>query len=216
MTFMYEGVTISKPLHTKVMGKESEHLEIREGRMKLLPRSETIVRFPVESKSNLTEDVLERREIVPGVYVARSLVKIVKGYALTSVLNTTEEEVELGEPTVQVMELENAGSIPEGSESPIRNRYEEVLSKLRVAHLSKEERSLEEICFEYQGVFFLPGDRLSCTGTAKHTIHLEPGTVPTNTCPYRLPESQKAEVDRQVSNLLKEGIIEESTSHGIA
>ena len=33
-----------------------------------------------------------------------------------------------------------------------------------------------------------------------------------NTRPYRLPESQKAEVERQVSNLLKEGIIEERTS----
>ena len=87
------------------------------------------------------------------------------------------------------------------------------MSKLRLDHLSEEEvRSREEICFEYQDVFFFSGDRLSCTGTVKHTIHLEPGTIPMNSRPYRLPKSQKAEIDRQVSNLLKEGIIEESTS----
>ena len=76
----------------------------------------------------------------------------------------------------------------------------------------EEKKSLEEICFEYQDVFFLPGDRLSCTGAMKHVIHSEPGTVPINTRPYRLPESQKAEVGRQVTNLLKEGITEESNS----
>jgi hypothetical protein len=46
----------------------------------------------------------------------------------------------------------------------------------------------------------------------KNAIHLEPGTVPINTCPYRLPESQRKGIDRQVTNLLEEGIIIESNS----
>jgi hypothetical protein len=80
-------------------------------------------------------------------------------------------------------------------------------------HLNTEERKgLEEICFDYQDVFFLPGDRLSCTSAAEHTIHLEPGTTPINTRPYRLPESQRQEIDRQVTRLLEDGIITESTS----
>ena len=83
--------------------------------MKLLPRSETIVRLPVEEENNLVEGVIDRREIVPGVYLAGSIVRIVNGYALTSISNTTEEEVELGEPTVQITELETANLIPEGS-----------------------------------------------------------------------------------------------------
>jgi hypothetical protein len=88
-----------------------------------------------------------------------------------------------------------------------------VLSKLRTEHLNKEERkSLKDICFEYQDVFFLLGDQLSCTTTVKHTIHLETGTVPINTHPYRLPESQTAEIDKQVTNLLKGVIIVQSSS----
>jgi hypothetical protein len=41
---------------------------------------------------------------------------------------------------------------------------------------------------------------------------LTPGTTPINTRPYRLPEAQKQETDKQVTQLLKEGIIEESDS----
>ena len=56
-------------------------------------------------------------------------------------------------------------------------------------------------------MFFLPGDKLSCTNAAKHAIQLEPGVTPINIRPYRLPESQKEVVDRQVKQLLEDGII---------
>jgi hypothetical protein len=41
---------------------------------------------------------------------------------------------------------------------------------------------------------------------------LVPGTVPINTKPYRLPEAQKAETEKQVTKLANENIIEESSS----
>jgi hypothetical protein len=71
---------------------------------------------------------------------------------------------------------------------------------------------MENTCREYQEVFHLSGDKLSCTSAVKHSINTVPGTSPINTRPYRLPEAQKAEVDRQVNKLIKEGIIEESNS----
>jgi hypothetical protein len=67
---------------------------------------------------------------------------------------------------------------------------------------------MEGTCRDYHCIFYLPGDTLSCTTTAKHSISVIPGTSPINTRPYRLPESQKAEVDR----LLKEGVITESNT----
>jgi len=83
---------------------------------------------------------------------------------------------------------------------------------LRIDHLNEEEkRSLLELCFDYQDVSYLPGDKLSSTSAAQHTITLEAGVNPINTRPYRLPESQKEEVDRQVK-LLKERIIVKSDS----
>jgi hypothetical protein len=44
ITFAYEGVTVVKPLCNKPMGDEPRNLELREGRLKLLHRSETITR----------------------------------------------------------------------------------------------------------------------------------------------------------------------------
>ena len=94
-----------------------------------------------------------------------------------------------------------------------QSRGERVIAKLRTDHLNSEEnKSLHELCFDYQDMFFLPGDKLSCTNMARHTIQLEPGVIPINTRPYRLPESQKGEVHRQVKELLEDRIIAKSDS----
>jgi len=93
------------------------------------------------------------------------------------------------------------------------SRGERVIAKLRDDHLNEEEKKLlREICFEYQDVFYLPGDILSCTNADKHTIQLEPGVTPINTGPYRLPESQKEDIDRQVKQLVEDGIVTPSES----
>ena len=48
-----------------------------------------------------------------------------------------------------------------------------MIASLREDELNEEEKkSLREICFKYQDVFYLPGDKLSCTNAAKHTIFI--------------------------------------------
>jgi hypothetical protein len=80
-------------------------------------------------------------------------------------------------------------------------------------HLNTEERKLlVQTCLDYQDIFYLPGDKLSSTDAARHTLNVEPGTEPKNTRPYRLPETQMSEVSKQVTKLLRDGIIEESIS----
>jgi len=61
-------------------------------------------------------------------------------------------------------------------------------------------------------VFFLPGYKLSCKNAARHAIQLQLGVTPINTRPYRLPESQREETDRQVKQLIEDGIIAKSDS----
>jgi hypothetical protein len=104
-----------------------------------------------------------------------------------------------------------------GAISPIEMKHEqnrgEVLRNLRLDHLNLEEKKvIENACRDYQDIFYLNVDKLSCTNAIKHAINVVPGTSPMNTRPYRLPEAQKAEVDRQVTKLLREGIIVESNS----
>jgi hypothetical protein len=91
-----------------------------------------------------------------------------------------------------------------------QSRLQKVIANLRLDHLNSEEkRVIENTCRDYRDIFYLKGDRLSCTNAVKHSINVIPGTSPINTRPYRLPEAQKREVDTQVTKLLQEGIITE-------
>ena len=72
--------------------------------------------------------------------------------------------------------------------------------------MNEERRDNEKTCLDYQNIFHLPGEILSSTKVVKHEIRLEPGAEPVNIRPYRLPESQKSEVRRQVEELKKWGL----------
>jgi hypothetical protein len=99
----------------------------------------------------------------------------------------------------------------------VQSLEEKVLVNLRLGHLNSEERRvIENTCRNYQGIFYLKGDRLSCTNAIKYSINLIPGTSLINTRTYRLPEAQEREVDTQVSELLQDGIITESKSPWIS
>ena len=134
LIFTYEGATVIKSLSNQSPRSEVVNPKINEGRVRLLPRSETIVRLPVEEEFTSTEGLIDNRELLPGVYLARSLVRVVNGCALTSVLSTTEEEVNLLEP----VEVEVTDRTQESPVEQNKNRYEKILSKLRMEHLSKK------------------------------------------------------------------------------
>ena len=115
------------------------------------------MRVPVNSGSGFTEGLIERKELIPGVYLAESLVTVRDGYALTGVLNTREEEVLIPISAVKVTRLEGEleATSPGGLEETGQGRYETLLTKLRTELLNTEEKKgLEEICFEYQGRLF--------------------------------------------------------------
>jgi hypothetical protein len=132
---------------------------------------------------------------------------------MTSILNTNDTEVDVQEPLVELDEFDSAWDRSCSTEFEYQDREKGILTQLRVEHLNMEERKLLiHACSNYQDIFYLPGDKLSSTGAVRHSISVEPGTQPINTRPYRLPETQKMEVDKQVKKLLQEGIIEESNS----
>ena len=145
--------------------------------------------------SHIGEGLVERAEIASGVYLADSLVKVNNGHIITSILNNTEQDVELPYPVVKVAELRDhdvgetisigVAEQEKDRNDPGQSRGERVVAKLRTDHLNSEEKkSLHELCFDCQDVFFLLGDKLSCTNAARHAIQLEPGVTPINIRPY--------------------------------
>lgn len=196
------------PINTGGQAREVRRLE-------LPGRTEIVVRLPVEGTTRDNDGLTEKRVIQEGLYLAGAVTKVQSGYAITSIVNTTDENVEIEEPVLKVTEIE-PGTPTEPPNDSSTGRYldrsEEVLKRLRLEHLNREERKeIEKTCLDYQDIFHLPGEKVSCTPVVKHEIRLEPGTEPINSRPYRLPESQKQEVRRQVEEL-EGGIIAESTS----
>jgi hypothetical protein len=91
----------------------------------------------------------------------------VDGYALTSVLNTTEVETEVPEPVVELDEVEPEWEKCCSAEFGPLDREGNILSQLRLEHLNSEERkALIAVCSDFADIFYLPGDKLTSTGAA--------------------------------------------------
>ena len=97
----------------------------------------------------------------------------------------------------------------------VASRLSRLREQLRTDHLNDEERvSLVKICQEYNDIFHLSGDKLICTTAAEHAIP-SPTIDPIraiNTKSYRIPDIHKEEVKNQIDQMLKDDIIQPSTS----
>lgn len=76
---------------------------------------------------------------------------------------------------------------------------------------NEEKESLIQICHEYNDVFYIEGDSLTYTGAVTHKIPTN-SPFPVNAKTYRYPHIHKEEVDRQISNMLDQNIIQPSSS----
>ncbi|CAN6166061.1 unnamed protein product [Urochloa humidicola] len=75
-------------------------------------------------------------------------------------------------------------------------------------HIPAEIQSLIE---EFAGLFEVPSE-LPPSRSCDHSIPLVEGAVPVNVRPYRFAPALKDEIERQVSEMLKQGIIQKSNS----
>jgi len=156
-------------------------------------------------------------------YLAEALTEGVDGYCVTSIVNTSEEDVTIEPSFVELEEVENdcdnSVLIIFASVNENDNRLYKLRNELWIEHLNSEEKvSLIKICEEYNDVFYLPEDKLTFTTTAEHAI-LTPSIEPErgiSSKPYRIPEVHREEVRRRTYQMLRDGIIEHSTSHWIS
>jgi hypothetical protein len=117
--------------------KGTHHVKI--GRIKLSPRSEIVVRVPVAPGSPLI-GMVNKCKLQEGVMLAASLTQAADGYAMTSILNTNEAEIEVQEPVVELEEIETGWDRCCSTELEPQGREKAILSQLRSEHLNAEER----------------------------------------------------------------------------
>jgi len=66
---------------------------------------------------------------------------------------------------------------------------------------------LTKLCTEYRDIFGLETENISANNFYKQKLRLKDKT-PVYIKNYRMPESQKPEIQRQVDKLIKDGIVE--------
>lgn len=192
--------------------------------VRLKPRTETIV--AVEVDKPLKEGIIEKQEVKPNILVASSLTKVDNYVGLVSMINLTEATVEFQCPVLQIHEVEEPKRVEQGDNSPQvmtlkqkektsseKPRIQRVAEILRLGHLSKEDKeTITAICGAYSDIFYLEGDKLTHTNLVQHRIRTPVDQPPINVRPYRIPEAHKEEVEKQISKMLNEDIIQESMS----
>lgn len=89
-----------------------------------------------------------------------------------------------------------------------------VVKHLKIDHLRKKEKQpISNLCDECRDIFYLLADKLTGTTRVKHEITpIKKYHPPMDVRPYRIPQTLKPEVDRQVQKMLDEEIIRHGTS----
>jgi hypothetical protein len=78
-------------------------------------------------------------------------------------------------------------------------------------HAASTDDLLSALLDEFTDVFAKPRGLPPARG-CDHRIHLLPGTAPIAVRPYRYPQLQKDEIERQCADMLEQGIIAKSNS----
>lgn len=174
-------------------------------------RSESVHFIQTEFK---TDCVICSEELQDGIYLASSIASPVNGMVPIKILNTTEKNITLSNisPTIHNLSDYSICSFDKSNNSS--DRVKTLFSLLKLTDLNSEEsESIKKICAKYANIFYLPGDTLTVTDIYTHNISLKPNVSPVFAKPYRLPKLHKDEIKRQLSEMLKEGIIEPSRSN---
>lgn len=159
------------------------------------------------------DHVVNSQEICEGVFLANTISRSKNGKIPIKLLNIRENDVTISNFNPNVTKLEEYYVCQFNKSNINSDRVKKLFSHLNLKNLTLEEqKSIENICAKFPDVFHLPGDKLSTTPLYEHTIELKPHTTPVYTKPYRLPQTQKTEIDTQIQRMLDDGIIEECRS----
>jgi len=86
----------------------------------------------------------------------------------------------------------------------------EIVDKASLSHLTQEQQcELLQLLDKYADCF---SDQPGLTNRAEHTIDLVPGFKPRRMQEYKVPECLKHEVERQLDQMLTNGVVKESNS----
>lgn len=159
--------------------------------------------------------VVLNQKVQPNVFVANSIANPVNGKIPVRLVNISNKPVVIKDlkPRIALAENYNVIELKKDDQKYDKIRASKLLEELKLNHLSgSDEKAIKQICLKYSDIFCLKGDKLGTTNVYCPSLTVKPNIQPAFSKPYRLPFSQKEEVCKQVENMLKDGIIEETKS----
>lgn len=200
-----------------ILPKETIKMEIRRlgpSNITLNSNSVTKIKFPVSQNSGdvfLPKDIKINNAVIPsGLYYAEN------GFADTLVRNFGDSVTFKWTKPAKTLQIDdiseinnmNIKSANQSSSIPISD-----LEKLiRLQRLNQEERSaLLKTLSKNPKIFHKESEKLSCTTAIQHRIKTV-DDIPVHTKTYRYPHVHKAEVEKQINEMLADGIIQNSIS----
>lgn len=159
-------------------------------------------------KTGMTEEcVILPNEICQGVFVAGVIAQPKNGEIPVKILNTRESQVHLKNCLPKVQRLNDYTCCQFSTQNISVDRIKKLFELLKLNYLNKEEKaSIEGLTAKFADIFYMPGDKLSVTNIYKQSIQIKPNTQPVYVKPYRLAQTQKEEIHKQVSQLLENDI----------
>ena len=86
LIFRYKGVLVRRKLMSLSGAEQGTPRDRRVNKITLSARIELIVQVSVDAGQRVQEGIVERAELLPGVYMAESLVTVAKGCVITTSL----------------------------------------------------------------------------------------------------------------------------------
>lgn len=168
--------------------------------------SSKIVRVPI----NIHEgDVIISEQAMSNCLIRDCLTTVNNNRGVLEIYNPTNSDIIFSMDRPVAGELYN-NECTRTCES--QTRVKEVISRLRTDHLNMEERTnLEALCAKYADVFYIEGEPLTFNNKIKHSIKTT-DEQPVYTKSYRYPFVHRQEVQRQITKMLDQGIIQPSQS----
>lgn len=147
-------------------------------------------------------------EIQKGVFISRRIANATD--PIVRILNTTNLTVTLDENDIVIHALAdyNIFLFRNNVRGERNKQLLQCFSKQAPKHIEKE---LIDLCLKYSNIFALKEDEVTPNNFYNQSLRLKDNT-PVYTRNYRIPNSQKTEINEQVNKLLRQKIIEPSMS----
>lgn len=185
-----------------------------EAKIRIPARTEQVVEIPLKERGDV---LINKQEIKSGVFLGDVLTTVRENKAVVCVINTTDNEIELGPLEVKYERppTKYLCALNIQSKSKLNEKRHQLLdTQLRIDHVTEGKESLRSLCHQYIDIFHLPGDKLTETTGAVHTIPTPdiPPERAIHVKNYRIPEAHNEIVNEQVKQMLKDGIVVPSSS----